>query len=185
MMRGNVKRLLLVALVVLLLLVGCTPSAEPTPTVTPDPKTWRTYTDYTFDYSIQYPSIWSTYDSNAGNVTFKLSSDEFVNIKVYDVLPGWSPPEMVEKRIRYMEQNQEESDYSSWTKQEAMWEGSWELSYYFVTKEGKKLHAREVFIPTDIYLYEVSRAALVESEEYSSHSAILDAVVNSFQVITY
>ena len=178
------NRLLLITLAALLLLAGCISSPEPMPTVTPDPNTWKTYTNDTFAYSIQHPSIWNVYDSKAGEVTFKLDSEEFVIVKVYGILPGWSASEIIEKRMQYIRQNQEEADYSSWHKQKSIWEGSWEINYHFTSHKDSRLQAREIAIPGDSYVYEVSGSAKAQSEGVSSHYAIVNAVVDSFRIIS-
>ena len=178
------NRFVLVMLVAVLFLTGCMPSEKPVPTVTPDPNTWKTYVNDTFDYSIQHPSRWNIYDSSAGNVTFKLDSEEFVIVKVYGILPGWSASEIIEKRMQYIRQNQDEADYSSWHKQKSIWEGSWEINYHFTSHKDSRLQAREIAIPGDSYVYEVSGSAKAQSEGVSSHYAIVNAVVDSFRIIS-
>ncbi|MCD6359027.1 MAG: hypothetical protein J7L90_03645 [Dehalococcoidia bacterium] len=182
------KRFLLSGLVLLLFVVGCTPaSGGESAEYTPDPDTWKVYTSDVFSYTLQHPSLWSVYDVKPEVVTFRSNKGNiFVVVKVYDILPGWSASELANKRINYIEehQNDDETNYSNYSKEKGRWKGSWEVVYDFTSSEDEELCAREVAIPGSDYIYEVSGSWSQESgDEELSSSDIVNAMINSFRVI--
>ena len=183
MIKGKTKIFLLAGVILLVLLVGCTSSSEGEVELTPDPNTWKVFNSEVFGYSIQHPSLWSVYDSKPEEISFKNNTEEFVVVKVYGIVQGWSASEIIDRRMQYIKGNTGEADYSNWSKGKGRWEGSWELVYEFSSNQGERLKAREVAIPSSNYVYEVAGSFPVESEGDPSGADVVNAVMNSFRVI--
>lgn len=165
-----------------------TPVPTPTPLPTPTPEPWKTYTNQTYGYSIEYSGDWKVSDSNKKSVLFSFPYPYvgWTGVYVGEKLSTFTLPEYISWLIDYMSKHLEGFSLISSTGKLATSSPpkpeTWELIYR-EKLGGDTVQVKTLIVPTSLYLCTISGVAI--PEDYEALSSQIDRTLGSFRLTNF
>lgn len=155
---------------------------------TPTPAPWKTYTDNTYGYSVQYPPTWRLVDGGKStDARFVLvaiigpgSSSIIIDAtSLNDIRPGLTS--MVDSKV--LARSKSEAIYRVLSRKDLLWQGVYqacELTNIDQWGPGDPLRKSKSLYIIDGYFYQISGYA--NESEYELYSATIDRIIVSFRI---
>ncbi len=146
----------------------------------PVEKSWESFTNKAYTYSISYPTSWKVDDQNVKYVRIRNSTNEMgVDIAtITDISPQATVEEFTDTNIKQLQKDK--PDFRLLYKKEASYGGFSGIEIAYVYTEGFEWYFRHFFIRVGNSIYHIR--IWVEQSKYSFNASNIDIMMNSFHL---
>ena len=146
----------------------------------PPEQPWKTYTNQSYGYSVEYRGDWTIKNPDQESVSLFMTSSGFIQVRAEAPLQTWTLTYYVNWLIDYMRNNRDGFSLISSKNIIHQSKDAWEL-IYSSKFTGKTYKQKELIVPTSVHLYRIAASTL--PEDYEALSSQIDRSLSSFRFV--